>query len=208
MDAVVAGLDPEGPDFVARVTALLDDLDAHIEREDLGIFPVAVVTSARGPPSRRPRRARPPALRPTRGRSGSRRPRGQEEDVVLLRHRRETLLQDGLPDGLAGELRDLDDELLAALRRLADARPSSTARVRAQRHDGAPASRRPLGEVGQVRTSIQQMRGQIDSQTNSKQMDMLRLQSLSNKRNEAFDVMSNFTKKVQESRSSIIDNMR
>lgn len=52
------------------------------------------------------------------------------------------------------------------------------------------------------------MRGQIDSQTNSKQMDMLRLQSLSNKRNEAFDVMSNFTKKVQESRSSIIDNMR
>lgn len=44
MDAVVAGLDPEGPDFVARVTALLDDLDAHIEREDLGIFPVAVVT--------------------------------------------------------------------------------------------------------------------------------------------------------------------
>ncbi|CAB4913164.1 unannotated protein [freshwater metagenome] len=40
---------------------------------------------------------------------------------TLLRHRRETLLQDGLPDGLAGELRDLDDALLAVLRRLADA---------------------------------------------------------------------------------------
>lgn len=44
LDAAVAGLDSEHPDFVARVTELLDDLDAHIEREDLGIFPVAVVT--------------------------------------------------------------------------------------------------------------------------------------------------------------------
>jgi len=39
-------------------------------------------------------------------------------------------------------------------------------------------------------------------------MDMLRLQSLSNKRNEAFDVMTNFIKKMQDSRSSIIGNMR
>ncbi|MFA6576378.1 MAG: hemerythrin domain-containing protein [Nocardioides sp.] len=44
MDAVVAGLDPESPDFTARAVALLDDLEAHIEREDLGVFPVAVVT--------------------------------------------------------------------------------------------------------------------------------------------------------------------
>lgn len=44
MDVVVADLDPDDPGFVARVTALLDDLEAHIEREDLGIFPVAVVT--------------------------------------------------------------------------------------------------------------------------------------------------------------------
>ncbi|CAB4913181.1 unannotated protein [freshwater metagenome] len=68
----------------------------------------------------------------------------------------------------------------------------------------APAS----ASLGQVRTSIQQMRGQIDAQTNSQQMDMLRLQSLSNKRNEAFDVMTNFIKKMQESRASIIGNMR
>lgn len=44
MDDVVADLDPAGPDFGSRVTALLDDLESHIEREDLGIFPVAVVT--------------------------------------------------------------------------------------------------------------------------------------------------------------------
>lgn len=51
-------------------------------------------------------------------------------------------------------------------------------------------------------------KAQIDALSNSQQMDMLRLQSLSNKRNEAFDVMTNFIKKMQDSRSSIIGNMR
>jgi len=54
----------------------------------------------------------------------------------------------------------------------------------------------------------QQVKGQIDGLSNSQQMDMLRLQSLTNKRNEAFDVMTNFIKKMQDSRSSIIGNMR
>jgi len=49
---------------------------------------------------------------------------------------------------------------------------------------------------------------QIDTLSNTQQMDMLRLQSLSNKRNEAFDVMTNFIKKMQDSRSAIIGNMR
>ncbi|WP_339239113.1 hypothetical protein MKX40_01355 [Paenibacillus sp. FSL R5-0517] len=56
--------------------------------------------------------------------------------------------------------------------------------------------------------AIQKLKGQIDAASNSQQMDMLRLQSLSNKRNEAFDVMTNFIKKMQDSRSSIIGNMR
>jgi len=57
-------------------------------------------------------------------------------------------------------------------------------------------------------TLQQQVKGQIDALSNSQQMDMLRLQSLTNKRNEAFDVMTNFIKKMQDSRSSIIGNMR
>ena len=61
---------------------------------------------------------------------------------------------------------------------------------------------------GQLDGYIQQVKSQIDSMSNSQQMDMLRLQSLSNKRNEAFDVMTNFIKKMQENRSSIIGNMR
>ncbi|MGN7416115.1 hypothetical protein [Paenibacillus sp. SAF-068] len=56
--------------------------------------------------------------------------------------------------------------------------------------------------------AIQKLKGQIDAANNSQQMDMLRLQSMSNKRNEAFDVMTNFIKKMQDSRSSIIGNMR
>lgn len=43
-DAVVGALDPDHPDFERVVADLLRDLDEHIERENLGIFPVSVVT--------------------------------------------------------------------------------------------------------------------------------------------------------------------
>lgn len=56
--------------------------------------------------------------------------------------------------------------------------------------------------------AITSLKGSIDSLSNTQQMDMLRLQSLSNKRNEAFDVMTNFLKKMQDNRSAIIGNMR
>ncbi|MFE6078869.1 hypothetical protein ACFVQB_30925 [Paenibacillus sp. NPDC057886] len=55
---------------------------------------------------------------------------------------------------------------------------------------------------------VQVLKSRIDALSNSQQMDMLRLQSMTNKRNEAFDVMTNFIKKMQDSRSSIIGNMR
>ena len=40
----IAALDVDAADFASRVMALLDDLEVHVEREDLGIFPVSVVT--------------------------------------------------------------------------------------------------------------------------------------------------------------------
>jgi branched-chain amino acid transport system substrate-binding protein len=61
---------------------------------------------------------------------------------------------------------------------------------------------------GGLDTAITKVKGMIDAAGNSQQMDMLRLQAMSNKRNEAFDVMTNFVKKMQESRSSIIGNHR
>jgi hemerythrin-like domain-containing protein len=42
--AAIASLDTESSDFGASVTRLLDDLEVHVERENLGIFPVSVVT--------------------------------------------------------------------------------------------------------------------------------------------------------------------
>lgn len=60
----------------------------------------------------------------------------------------------------------------------------------------------------ELNQATEKLKGAIDSLSNSQQMDMLRLQSMTNKRNEAFDVMTNFIKKMEESRSSIIGNMR
>jgi Hemerythrin HHE cation binding domain len=43
-ETVIASLDTDSADFEAQVTKLLGDLAVHVEREDLGIFPVSVVT--------------------------------------------------------------------------------------------------------------------------------------------------------------------
>ncbi|MEO7350610.1 MAG: hemerythrin domain-containing protein [Marmoricola sp.] len=43
-DATISTLHAGTPDLAVRVTKLLDDLGEHVEREDLGIFPISVVT--------------------------------------------------------------------------------------------------------------------------------------------------------------------
>jgi hemerythrin-like domain-containing protein len=49
LDEAIAVLDVDAPDLEQRLTRLFDELAEHIEREDLGIFPVSVVTlGARG----------------------------------------------------------------------------------------------------------------------------------------------------------------
>lgn len=58
------------------------------------------------------------------------------------------------------------------------------------------------------KSDIAAAKNQVDALGNTQQMEMMRLQSMTGKRNEAFDVMSNFIKKMQDSRSSIIGNMR
>jgi len=52
------------------------------------------------------------------------------------------------------------------------------------------------------------VKSQIDSMSSSSQMDMVRLQSLNNKRSEAFDTMTNSLKKQQDNKSSIVGNLR
>jgi hypothetical protein len=43
-DAAIADLDPHSPDFEQAVSTLFVELDEHVERENLGIFPASVVT--------------------------------------------------------------------------------------------------------------------------------------------------------------------
>ena len=65
---------------------------------------------------------------------------------------------------------------------------------------------------GAYRTGIaaaeQVIKSQTDSLSSSSQMDMVRLQSLNNKRSEAFDTMTNMLKKASDSKSSVVSNFR
>jgi hypothetical protein len=44
LETTIAELDITSPAFARAVTRLLDDLDLHVQREELGIFPASVVT--------------------------------------------------------------------------------------------------------------------------------------------------------------------
>jgi len=59
-----------------------------------------------------------------------------------------------------------------------------------------------------VDTWIEQLKGKIDSLNSTQQMDMIRLQSLTNKRNEAFEIMTNTIEKIQKTNDSIVGNIR
>lgn len=73
---------------------------------------------------------------------------------------------------------------------------------------GVPLQKKSMYSMAEMNAIIERLKSLIDSNNSSQQMDMLRMQSLTNKRNEAFDLMTNFIKKMQDSRSSIIGNMR
>ncbi len=55
---------------------------------------------------------------------------------------------------------------------------------------------------------IEELKGKLDALNNTAQLDMIRLQSLSNKRNEAFEQLTNFIQKIAKSKESVIGNMR
>lgn len=61
---------------------------------------------------------------------------------------------------------------------------------------------------GEIETAISKIKSQIDANNSTQQLDMLRLQSLSSRRNEVFDLITNFVKKMQDIRNSIISNIR
>ena len=61
-DEALSELDLASPEFEGQVSHLLDDLSLHIDKENLGIFPVTVVTlGATGWATVDAAHARPPA---------------------------------------------------------------------------------------------------------------------------------------------------
>lgn len=61
---------------------------------------------------------------------------------------------------------------------------------------------------GQLDGLIQQVKATLDSSTNSQQMDMLRVQSLNNRRSEAFEMCTNCMKKWDSTKASVLANCR
>lgn len=60
---------------------------------------------------------------------------------------------------------------------------------------------------GELDVAINGLKAQVDSLGNNQQIDMLRLQSLTTKRNEAFDVLSTQQKKFSDINSTVTRNM-
>ena len=62
--------------------------------------------------------------------------------------------------------------------------------------------------IAKLDNQINDLSTQINTLGSTQQMDMLRLQSLSNKRNEAYDILTNFKKKLADEKPGIIGNTR
>ena len=60
----------------------------------------------------------------------------------------------------------------------------------------------------QWQTMIDNIKGAMDSINSSSQLEMIRLQSLSNKRGQAFDMLSNFISKMAKSKDNVASNIR
>ncbi len=59
---------------------------------------------------------------------------------------------------------------------------------------------------GEIETAITKIKGMIDAESNNQQMDMLRVQSLNNKKNESVEILTTTQKKHSDSTSGIIRN--
>lgn len=59
----------------------------------------------------------------------------------------------------------------------------------------------------EIDTAITKVKGLIDAESNNQQMDMLRLQSLNNKKNESVEILTNTQKKHTDANTNIIRNI-
>ena len=64
------------------------------------------------------------------------------------------------------------------------------------------------GNGGAVEAVMQKIKGVIDKLSSSQQLDMVRLQKMTNSRNEAFSMISNVNKQALDNRMAIVNNLR
>lgn len=62
--------------------------------------------------------------------------------------------------------------------------------------------------TGAQQKEITRLKGEVDKLNGDSQLDMIQIQSLTTKRNQAFEMLSNLTSKLQSSMGTIIGNMR
>ena len=72
----------------------------------------------------------------------------------------------------------------------------------------AVTSCRLKGDPKKNAKQITKIQGQIDKLNSDSQLDMIKLQSLTNKRNQTFEMMSNLTQKFSQSCDKMIGNIR
>ncbi|WP_445658157.1 hypothetical protein [Achromobacter sp. NCFB-sbj8-Ac1-l] len=71
-----------------------------------------------------------------------------------------------------------------------------------------PGGIRYDSDYGELRQAVQRVQGAIDETSNQQQDQMLRLQALTNRRNESAEMLSNYVKKMQDSKMSISEKIR
>ena len=156
-----------------------------------------------------------------------------ESLMLLVQSRRAQLIEQQLADQISAvqarnsqigwlnqAMQVLRSVQAAAAGRKDDETAGATAAQAAQVNDlmrrgGIAASGRRDGTTfdatytkAEIAMLLEMLKRQLDQLNSSQQMDMLRLQTLNNKRNQAFDIMSNFMRKMADSRASVIGNMR
>lgn len=80
------------------------------------------------------------------------------------------------------------------------------ARAEAVRADYAPAAGQP--SRAQLDTSIDQMKGDLDSMSEMGEMQSLRLQMTMDRMSKMMSTLSNLLKKISDTQSSIVQNMK
>lgn len=76
--------------------------------------------------------------------------------------------------------------------------------------DDQTVSKIATGKItsAEIDATSSQITGKIDNLSSSQQIEMIRLQSLSQRRAEAFDVATNSLKKMSDNKSNVISNLR